>query len=113
MEANKSLTHGRVPIVELMLVVLALCVAAAPIAVVVLFLRLRNLQAQLLKLTNLSLEVTDGLRRDLLELKRQVESTTKSGAAEAAAPLTPTPQHATSQQNLSVTPAPVVVPRAN
>ena len=42
MEANRSLTHGRVPIVELMLVVFALCVIATPIAVVYLLWRERT-----------------------------------------------------------------------
>ena len=66
---------------ELLLVVFALFVIATPLATVYLLWRERILRQQLLKLTNLSMEISDGLRRDLLELKRQVE-----GSAVPAAP---------------------------
>ena len=59
---------------ELILVVFALFVIATPLATVYLLWRERILRQQLLKLTNLSMEISDGLRRDLLELKRQVET---------------------------------------
>src|SRR6266567_5984580 len=83
----ESRTYARVPVVELILVVFALFVIAAPFATVILFVRLRTVRQQLHRLTGLSVEVTDGLRRDLRELKRQVEALTSTPAASLAPPL--------------------------
>src|SRR5882724_4202947 len=69
-----SRTHGGSPLVEPILVVLGLCAVTIPIATVFLLWRQYRLREQLLRLTDLTMEVTDGLRRDLLELKRQVEA---------------------------------------
>lgn len=73
---------------ELILVVFGLFAIATPFATVFLLWRQHKLRQQLLKLTELSMGVTDNLRRDLLELRRQVEvtaTTTSSpgGAAES------------------------------
>ena len=76
---------------ELVLVVFALFVIATPFATVYLLWRERELRQQLLKLTNLSMEVGDGLRRDLLELKRQVEA---AAAVPATGPVQPAVQPA-------------------
>lgn len=80
---------------ELILVVLGLIAVATPFATVFLLWRQQKLRQQLLKLTELSVEVTDGLRRDLTELKRQVEAS--AGAPRPAAEATSrahTPAHA-------------------
>jgi hypothetical protein len=65
--------------VELILVVFALFVLAIPVATIILFVRLRAVRQQLLKVTSLSVEVTDGLRRDLQELQRKVDALTHAG----------------------------------
>jgi hypothetical protein len=54
--------------------VFGLFAIATPFATVYLLWRQRILRQQLLKLTDLSVEVSDGFRRDLLELRRQVET---------------------------------------
>lgn len=59
---------------EPLLVVLALAALATPFATVFLLWRQHKLRQQLLKLTELSMEVTDGLRRDLTELNRRVQA---------------------------------------
>jgi hypothetical protein len=71
-----------------MLVVFALFAIATPFATVVLFWRLHNVRQQLLKLTELSLQVNDGFRRDLLELKRRVEASAGAPISTAEAPAT-------------------------
>jgi Predicted membrane protein (DUF2339) len=79
--------------VDLILVVFALFAIATPFATVYLLWRQNKLRQQLLKLTDLSLEVSDGLRRDLLELKRQVETIARvpAPATELSHPLKPAP----------------------
>jgi len=74
--------------------VFGLFVIATPFATAYLLWREHNLRQQLLKLTNLSMEVGDGLRRDLLELKRQVEAAVAApaSAAEATRPVRPATQ---------------------
>ena len=61
-----------------MLVVFALFALATPFATVYLLWRQHKIRQQLLKLTDLSTEITDALRRDLLDLKRQVDALPKS-----------------------------------
>jgi hypothetical protein len=74
-----------------MLVVFTLFAVVTPFVTVFLLWRQYKLRQQLLKLTELSMEVSDGLRRDLLELKRQVEAT--AGAPQIATD-TPLAKHA-------------------
>ncbi len=89
---------------ELILVVFALLAVATPFLTIYLLWQQHKLRQRLLKLTDLSLEVSDGLRRDLLELKRQVEASAKTAApgAEAA------PVHAVADK-ASIPVAPVVL----
>jgi len=72
--------------VELILVVVGLFALATPFATVYLLWRQHKLRQQLLKLTELSMDVTDGLRHDLLELKRHVETTSAAPATAREAP---------------------------
>ena len=74
---------------ELLLVVFALFAIATPFATVYLLWRQHQIRQRLLKLTELSMEVSDGLRRDLMELKRQVEA----GARVPAQPRKHLPMH--------------------
>jgi len=76
--------------VELILVVFALFVLAAPFATIILFVRLNTVRQQLLKLTSLSVEVTDGLRRELQELKLQVHTLSDTARDSAEATFSPT-----------------------
>jgi hypothetical protein len=89
--------------------VFALFVLAIPVATIILFVRLRAVRQQLLKVTSLSVEVTDGLRRDLQELQRKVDALTHAGTPSTEA----TPVHAHAETTTAVVqkPAePVVVP---
>jgi len=72
-----------VPILELILVLFALLAVATPPFTVFLLWRQHKLRLQLVKLTELSMELNDGLRRELLELKRQVAESPR--AADSAA----------------------------
>ena len=92
---------------ELIAVVLALIVIATPFATVYLLWRQQQIRQQLLKLTELSMDVTDGLRRDLLELKRQVES---KAAASAPAKEASAPAVSTAHEQPAKSPAPVAPP---
>ena len=104
MEAFGKRTYGESPLVELMLVVFALFALATPFATVYLLWRQHKIRQQLLKLTDLSMEVTDGLRRDLLELKRQLDALPKTIHAGASTPTTATqPARAASLVTLPVT----------
>ena len=76
---------------ELILVVFALFAIATPFATGFLLWRQHNIRQQLLKLTELSVQVTDGLRRDLQELKRQVEATAAPVISETRKPVEPVP----------------------
>src|SRR5580692_10922117 len=108
-----SRTYGRVPTVELMLVVFALFAIATPFATFYLLWRERILRQQLLKLTNLSMEISDGLRRDLLELKRQVEtSAAPAPPAEAPSHVRP-PVHAQTDKTTSPVVPPAQLPLAS
>jgi hypothetical protein len=84
--------------VELILVVFGLLAVSIPFSIAYLLWRERDLRRKLLKLTELSLEVSDGLRRDLMELKRQVAASARPAEvttpphAEEAHPVTPAPQ---------------------
>jgi Predicted membrane protein (DUF2339) len=59
---------------------------ATPFITIYLLWQQHKLRLRILKLTDLSVEVSDGLRRDLLELKRQVEASAKAAATVAEAP---------------------------
>lgn len=82
---------------ELVLVVLGLLAVSIPFATVYLLWRVGELRRRLLKLTELTMELNDGLRRELMELKRQVASPAADAAAQshpaphAAAPVTSPP----------------------
>jgi hypothetical protein len=89
---------------ELILVVFALFALATPFATVFLLLRQRELRQRLLKLTELSMEVADGLRRDLQELKRQVET---SAIASHSPTETALRMHTTVVAQVAEEPAPV------
>ena len=98
---------------ELMLVVFALFAIATPFATFYLLWRERILRQQLLKLTNLSMEISDGLRRDLLELKRQVEtSAAPAPPAEAPSHVRP-PVHAQTDKTTSPVAPPAQPPLAS
>jgi hypothetical protein len=71
--------------VELILVLFALVAIATPPLTIFLFWRQGKLRQQLATLTALSMELNDGLRRELLELKRQVAASLAT--ADRAAPL--------------------------
>jgi len=71
--------------VELILVLFALLAIATPPLTIFLFWRQGKLRQQLTTLTELSMELNDGLRRELLELKRQVAASLAT--ADRAAPL--------------------------
>ncbi len=88
---------------ELILVVFALCAIATPFATAVLFWRLHNVRQQLLKLTELSMELNDGFRRDLLELKRHVEALSSAATIEAP----PTVRTAVHSQEKATAPVPL------
>ncbi len=81
---------------ELILVVFALFALAVPLATIILFVRLRTVRQQLLKLTSLSVEVTDVLRRDLQELQWKVDALSHAGTPPAEAPLIHTEAEKTS-----------------
>jgi uncharacterized membrane protein len=100
--------------VELIAVVLALIVIATPFATIYLLWRQQQIRQQLLKLTELSMDVTDGLRRDLLELKRQVESKAAASATprEAPAPAVSTVGEQTTKSAAPVAPPAVEKPVA-
>jgi len=93
--------------VELVVVAFALFAIATPFATVYLLLRQNKIRQQLLKLTDLSVEITDGLRRDLLELKRQVEASATARASDASAPA---PVHAAVHTQADRASAPVAPP---
>jgi len=76
---------------------------ATPFVTIYLLWQQHTLRQRLLKLTDLSLEVSDGLRRDLLELKRQVEASAKAAASVAEAP----PVHAAVHTQVEKASAPV------
>ena len=92
---------------ELLLVAFALFAIATPFATVYLLWRQNKIRQQLLKLTDLSVEITDGLRRDLLELKRQVEASATARASDAS---TPAPVHAAVHTQADRASAPVAPP---
>ncbi|HSY11785.1 MAG TPA: DUF2339 domain-containing protein [Verrucomicrobiae bacterium] len=88
---------------ELILVVFGIFAVATPFITIYLLWQQHKLRQRLLKLTDLSVEVSDGLRRDLLELKRQVEA-----SAKAAAPVTEIPPvHHGVHTEVDKAPAPV------
>jgi hypothetical protein len=91
--------------VELILVVFGLLAISIPFATAYLLWRVAELRRRLLKLTELTMELNDALRRDLMELKRQVAAS--PGAAEAAVKAHPAPQPAA-----PVTPPPIEKPAA-
>lgn len=91
---------------DLILVVVGLFAIATPFATIYLLWRQQKLRQQLLKLTELSMEVTDGLRRDLQELKRHVESS----AAPTAGGQAPQPAASTIHTAPERTAAPVAPP---
>lgn len=101
---------------ELILVVLALLAAATPFATIYLLWRQYKLRQQLLKLTELSMEVTDGLRRDLLDLKKQVETaaatphTSAVPAAHKPIETAPAPSEAVLEKPGPVAPPPLARP---
>ena len=72
---------------ELILVVFGLFAIATPFATIFVLWRQHKLRQQLLKLTELSMELNDGFRRDLLELKRQVEASASAVASATAPPI--------------------------
>jgi Predicted membrane protein (DUF2339) len=73
--------------VELILVLLGLAAVSIPFATAYLLWRERDLRRKLLKLTELTMELNDGLRRELLELKHQVAAVpARSTGATAAIP---------------------------
>src|ERR1700689_530228 len=94
---------------------------ATPFVTIYLLWQQNKLRQRLLKLTDLSVEVSDGLRRDLLELKRQVEASAKAPVTEAPPvhpPVHPQVDKAAApvassvaeKQKLDATPAAVVIP---
>ncbi len=100
---------------ELLLVVFALFAIATPFVTVYLLWRQHQIRQRLLKLTELSMEVSDGLRRDFMELKRQVEALSRipAGSAEtsvAAHPAIPTEPAAVPVQPVQRPVEPAVLP---
>jgi hypothetical protein len=71
--------------VELILVLFGLIAVSVPATIAYLLWRQHDLRIKLLKLTELTMELNDGLRRDLLELKRQVASAPESVVASSHA----------------------------
>jgi hypothetical protein len=67
--------------VELLLVLFGLIAVSVPATIAYLLWRQHDLRIKLLKLTELTMELNDGLRRDLLELERQVASAPESVVA--------------------------------
>ena len=61
---------------ELILVLFGLLAVCIPFAIAYLLWRTAELRRRVLKLTELTMELNDGLRRDLMELKRKVEAQT-------------------------------------
>lgn len=79
---------------ELVLVVVGLLVFSIPFGVPLYLLwRERDLRRKLLKLTELTMELNDGLRRELMELKRQVAATPHAAEAPAATHSVPQAAH--------------------
>ena len=66
---------------ELILVLFGLIAVSIPATIAYLLWRQHDLRIKLLKLTELTMELNDGLRRDLLELKRQVTTDPPSALA--------------------------------
>ena len=88
---------------ELILVVFGMFAVATPFVTIYLLWQQNKLRQRLLKLTDLSVEVSDGLRRDLRELKRQVEASAKTAAAVTEVP----PVHSAIHTEVDKSPAPV------
>ena len=70
---------------ELILVLFGLIAVSVPATIAYLLWRQHDLRVKLLKLTELTMELNDGLRRDLLELKRQVATAAPSAVAPSRA----------------------------
>jgi len=94
--------------VELILVLFGLLAVSVPATIAYLLWRQHDLRIKLLKVTELTMELNDGLRRDLLELKRQVASAPQSAVASSHAE-EPHPAAAVKQAPIEK-PAATVVP---